>query len=112
MPKLVRLYIHHVLIGFALSAVFVGVLMWLDVVGLRGLILGSTAGYLAGVMLFIGNGIVFSGAQFAVTILMMAEKDDDTPKGGTRAPVAHYATQPVLVRSEEDRRRARTQPLR
>ena len=35
MPKLVRLYIHHVLIGFALSAVFVGVLMWLDVVGLR-----------------------------------------------------------------------------
>ena len=96
MPKLVRLYIQQVLIGFGLSALFLGLLLWLDVGGLQGLVLGSSAGYLAGVMLFMGNGIIFAGAQFAFTILMMAERRGG-PKGGNRIPLRSYATAPVSV---------------
>ncbi len=96
MPKLVRLYIRHVLIGFGLSAIFVAALLWLNVVGLRDLIFGSSAGYLAGVMLFMGNGIIFSGAQFAITILLMADDDDD-PKGGKRESLKTFAPAPVHI---------------
>ncbi|GGE47045.1 hypothetical protein [Actibacterium pelagium] len=96
MPKLIRLYIQQVLIGFGLSALFLGMLLLLDIGGLQGLVLGSSAGYLAGVMLFMGNGIIFAGAQFAFKILMMAERRGG-PKGGKRIPLRSYATAPVSV---------------
>jgi hypothetical protein len=94
MPRLVALYIRQVAIGFALSALFVAGLLWLDIVGLRHLIFSMREGPLALAMLFMANGIVFSGVQFAVTILRMAE-DDDEPKGGRRAP--EPVLEPVLV---------------
>ncbi len=104
MPKLIRLYITQVLIGFLLSAVFLVAVIVLDIAGLRGLILGSSSGYIAGGMLFMANGIIFAGAQFAIRILLMADDDDDDPKGGRRLrvvrsrPVDSHATVPVPVR--------------
>lgn len=95
MPKLIRLYIANVLWGFALAAVFVGLLLWLDVAGLRGLILGSGAGWLGGLMLWAFNGIVFAGVQFGVAVMRMAERDDDEPPRGMREPVARLAEVPV-----------------
>lgn len=83
MPKLVRLYIQSIAVGFVLSVLFLGVLVGMDVAGLRGLILGSSSGLVAAAMLVVFNGIIFSGAQFAYVIFRMAE-DDDAPRGGRR----------------------------
>lgn len=87
MPKLVRLYITHVLIGFALSAVFVAALLYMNVANLWHLISTSDMGWVATIMLFMFNGIVFSGVQFAFVIMRMGN-EDKTPKGGKRIPVA------------------------
>ena len=93
MPKLVRLYIVNVAIGFALSGLFLAVLLALDVAGLRGLILGSSSGWLAGVMIFMFSGSIFAGVQFGIAVMGMADKDD-TPRGGLRQ---HAAPVPVRV---------------
>lgn len=85
MPKLVRLYIVNVAIGFALAVVFVAGLVWLDVAHLRHLVLETPHGWLAGLMLVMFNGVVFAGAQFAIAVMRMAEPDD-TPRGGRRMP--------------------------
>jgi uncharacterized membrane protein len=85
MPKLIRLYIVSVAIGFALSAVFLVLLVWLDIAGLRHLVLETASGGIAAVMLFVMNGIVFAAVQFAIAIMRLAD-DDDEPRGGLRAP--------------------------
>lgn len=81
MPKLVRLYIQSIAVGLALSVLFLGALLALDIGGLRGLILGSSSGLVASVMLVVFNGIIFSGAQFAYVIMRLADRDDG-PRGG------------------------------
>ena len=72
MPRLIRLYITHICVGFLLSAGFVGLLLALDVAGLRGLIFGSSVGWIAVLMLWIFNGIVFAGVQFSIRIMIGA----------------------------------------
>ncbi|WP_170422049.1 hypothetical protein [Ruegeria arenilitoris] len=96
MPKLIRLYITQVAWGFVISAVFVGVLLGLNVANLRGLILGSEIGLIALVMIWFMNGIVFAGVQFAYAIMSMAEKPKG-PRGGT--PIAH-GFQAAMVQQE------------
>ena len=56
MPKLIRLYITQVLLGFFLSAVFVGLLLWFNIANLAHLIAGSDIGWIAVGMLFMFNG--------------------------------------------------------
>ena len=86
MPKLIRLYITQVALGFLISAIFVAVLLVLNVANLRDLILGSEIGLMALLMIWFMNGIVFAGVQFAYAIMNLAEK----PKGPRRGtPVAH-----------------------
>ncbi|MWD28867.1 hypothetical protein E0K89_015410 [Aquicoccus sp. SCR17] len=104
MPRLVRLYITQTLIGFGLSAGFVAILLGADVAGLRHLVTQDPAGPLAVAMLWLFNGIVFSGAQFGIAILRMAD-DGDTPRGGRRAPIPDHAMVPVPVRAEDRRDR-------
>ena len=86
MPALVRLYIRNVLTGFALSAAFVGALLWLNVANLWHLISTSPQGWIAALMLFVFNGAVFAGVQFAIVIMRM--EDRGTGGGGRKAPVA------------------------
>jgi hypothetical protein len=95
MPDLIRLYIRNVIIGFALSGIFVGLLFWFNVAGLWHLVSTSDVGVMAAVVLFVLNGIVFAGVQFAYAIMSMAEKDDDDPKGGQLT--AHRDMIPVPV---------------
>ncbi len=83
MPKLIRLYMTNVAIGFGLAAVFVALLVWQDVAGLGRLILGSEMGLVAGAMMVMFNGVVFAGVQFAIAVMRMAE-DDTPPRGGLR----------------------------
>ena len=91
MPELVRLYIKNVIMGFGLSIVFVGALLYLNVGNLWHLISTSSVGWIALVMLVFFNGVVFAGVQFAITIMRM-ESQDDEPRGGRRAPVATNIT--------------------
>ncbi len=93
MPRLIRLYILNVFVGFLLSAGFVGLLLALDVAGLRGLILGSSAGWIALLMLWVFNGIVFAGVQFSIRIMMLADRNG--PSGGKRQGVAPRARSPL-----------------
>ena len=87
MPPLVSLYIRHCLIGFGLSAVFVGALFAFNVANLWSLVSNSDVGWIAALMLFMGNGIVIAGVQFAITVMRMGEEDDSEPRGGVREPV-------------------------
>ncbi|WP_461306759.1 hypothetical protein, partial [Albidovulum sp.] len=104
MPVLVRLYIRNVAIGFLLSAVFVGALLWLDVAHLWHLVSTSPVGGIAVVMLVVFNGIVFAGVQFAIAVMRLAE--DDGPRGGHRQRRAAGPALPVTV-AAQGRQRAR-----
>lgn len=97
MPKLIRLYITQVAIGFALAGVFVGMLLWFDIANLWHLVTHSDKGVLAVVVLWFANGIVFAGVQFAIAVMRMKDDDDDEPRGGRRQPVMRrdYSTIPV-----------------
>ncbi|GGW35868.1 hypothetical protein GCM10011452_25310 [Gemmobacter lanyuensis] len=85
MPKLVRLYITNVAIGYGLSAAFVALLVGFDIANLGHLVLETEMGWLAALMMFVSNGVVFAGAQFAIAVMRQAQTDDG-PHGGTRAP--------------------------
>lgn len=86
MPKLVKLYIRQTLIGFAISAAFVGLLFYFNIANLWHLVTHSDVGLLAAFLLFMFNGIVFSGVQFGIAVMNMTEKEDDGQSGGNRAP--------------------------
>ncbi len=94
MPRLVRLYLFSIALGLALSAVFVGLLLWLDVANLWHLVSTSPMGWVAAAMLFVFNALVFSGVQFAIAVMRMAEPEGGS--GGARAPVA--TQRPVRVK--------------
>ena len=103
MPKLVRLYIQSVALGFAISAAFTGGLMWLDVGGIGHLVMGSDIGWVAAAMLVVFNGIVFSAVQFAFRIMSMAEPDQG-PTGGRGAREPVLVPVPVPVKQQNRRR--------
>ncbi|MCI2398568.1 hypothetical protein [Aliiroseovarius subalbicans] len=94
MPKLVRLYIKQVLIGFGLSGIFVAGLLYTNVGNLWHLVSTSDMGLIAVIMLFMFHGIVFAGVQFAIVIMRMGE-EGGKPSGGKRAPVATNIPVPV-----------------
>lgn len=100
MPKLVKLYITQVLIGFAIAAAFVTALLYFNVANMWHLVSHSDIGWLAVVILWFANGIVFSGVQFAVTIMRMAGRDDDDA-GGKRDDLPVGALEPIRVESGE-----------
>lgn len=81
MPKLVRLYIRQVIIGYLLSAVFVGLLLSFNVANLWHLVTHTQGGWIALLMLWVFNGIVFAGVQFGISIMRMAREDDDPGRG-------------------------------
>ena len=99
MPKLVKLYIVNVAYGFGLSVVFLGLLLWMDVAGLRHLIFQSSMGWVAAIMMIVMNGVVFAGVQFAIAVMRLAE-DPEGPKGGSRAP-AVSRLMPVRITTKE-----------
>ena len=100
MPKLIRLYIVNVLIGFALAALFVGLMLWFNVANLWHLVTHSDKGLLAVLVLWLANGIVFAGVQFAIAVMRLKDDDDDEPRGGRRAPIRVDMSQPVRIRAE------------
>ena len=75
MPKLVRLYIDSVLLGFALGIGFVLLLVLLDVAQIGRLVLAGQDGLLAaGMMAFLFGGL-FASVQFALRVVALGAKD-------------------------------------
>jgi hypothetical protein len=92
-PDIIRFYIKHCVIGFALAAAFTAAILWLNVGNLWHLVSTSDIGVMAVFVFWVLNGIVYAGAQCAVAILLMTDNDDegDGPRGGSgvlvRVPV-------------------------
>lgn len=103
MPMMVRVYIRSVVIGAALAFCFVAALMALDVAHLRHLILNSSVGWLAVIMLIVFNTIVFAGVQFAITVMGQAESP---PSSGRRTWIGRpRQVAPVRVAAATSRRK-------
>ena len=96
MPELVHLYIKNVIFGFGLSLAFVGALLWFNVGNLWHLISTSDVGFIAIALLLVFNTVVFSGVQFSITIMRMAE-DDTPPSGGKRDAIPVMAPEMVAI---------------
>lgn len=96
MPKLIHLYIRQVLVGFGLSAAFIVALLYANVGNLWHLVSTSPIGWIAIWMLFLANGTVFAGVQFAISVMRLEEKDSGI-SGGKKAPVATNIPAPVHV---------------
>ncbi|WP_319824343.1 hypothetical protein [Thalassovita sp.] len=107
MPKLVRLYITNVLIGFAIAAAFVGMLLYFNLGNLWHLVTHSDAGVLAVVILWFANGIVFAGVQFAIAVMRLKD-DGDGKGGGRRDPVRVDMSRMIPVRAAAQAKRTTT----
>ncbi|WP_238369159.1 hypothetical protein [Heliomarina baculiformis] len=101
MPELVKLYMRHTAIGFAIAGGFVALLLGFDVQSLRSLIFGSQDGMLALFLLWFMNGIVFAGVQFAWAVMSMSENNE--PRGGMRLRLRRDEVA-IPVRVEDKRR--------
>lgn len=99
MPKLIRLYITQVLIGFGIAAAFVAMLLYFNLANLWHLVTHSSSGLLAVFILWFANGIVFAGVQFAIAIMRMKD-DDEGGSGGRRDPIQVDMTRMIPVRQE------------
>lgn len=97
MPHLVRLYIRHTVIGFAIAGAFTALLFWLNVANLWHLVTHTSEGPLAAFLLFMFNGIVFSGVQFGIAVMRMADSDQGGGRRQRLEPV------PIPVRAEARR---------
>jgi len=70
MPRVVRLFVRQVVVGFGLGGVFVAALVALDVGDLQRLIATSDLGLLALAMLVTFHGTVFAAAQFGIKLTL------------------------------------------
>ncbi|MGB0660778.1 MAG: hypothetical protein ACPGNV_11425 [Mangrovicoccus sp.] len=99
LPHLVKVYIRQVAIGFGLSAAFVALLLYLNIANLWHLVTHVNVGWVAVLMLWVFNGIVFAGVQFALSL--PSGRDDD--QGGKRDALPLDLAEPVLIRSDDRR---------
>lgn len=81
---LVRLFITHTLIGYAISTLFVGGLLGFDAGGLRTLVLSQHAEPFV-VLLWFFVGLTFASVQMGAAIMNLA--DGPPPAGGKRARI-------------------------
>lgn len=108
MPKLVRLYIINIAIGFLLAVIFTALLVGLDIGNLRDLVTTVSGGWLAVLMLVVFHTVLFAGVQFAIAVMRMAEPDD-TPRGGLRQHIFSPAPARVRVDSRQNGQQQRRQ---
>lgn len=95
MPKLIRLYIVNVAIGFALAVIFTALLIAFDVAHLRHLVFSSGSGGVAVFMLVIFHTVLFAGVQFAIAVMSMAEDGGGNFGGRIRLRSRNHNAQPI-----------------
>lgn len=108
LPRIVRLYIFHCLVGFALAGVFTASVLWLNIANIGHLVTHVSGGWLAAVVFFVLNGIVFAGVQTSIVIMSMdyPGKPDD-PKGSQRRTWRADVQPGMPIRVEAGTRRPR-----
>lgn len=74
MPDILRLFLRNALIGFAVAGLFVALLIYLNVNGLRDMLAAEERVWLAVFLLWFGNATVFGALQIAWAV--MAMRDD------------------------------------
>lgn len=94
LPRLGRLYIVSIAWGALLGAVFTGLLIALDVAGLRHLVWATRGGFIAVAMLLAFHILLFSGVQFGIAVMRMAQGRDSGPRG-LRRPLG--APLPIMI---------------
>jgi hypothetical protein len=72
LPKLIRFMLIHVANGMVLGCAFLFVLLWTDVVGLRGLLAKDTSG-LATFVLFFQTALTFGAVSMGVAVMNLGE---------------------------------------
>lgn len=97
MPKLIKLYIQQVLIGFGLSGVFTAILIYFNVANLQHLVFGSSDGLLGLFLIFFFNGLLFAAVQFGIRIMRMGYENDDDDDDDRGMPVRNYEPVPVRI---------------
>lgn len=95
MPDLIKHYIRHSVIGFALSAAFVSLLLYFNVANLWHLVTHTDVGFLAVFLLWLFNGIVFAGVQFGISIMSMRYDEDDDDDDDHRGMMIRTVPIPV-----------------
>lgn len=93
MPDLVKLIIRNGAIGFLVSAIFTAFILVSDMGGVGTLVMTSSSGPLAAILLFFFMGLTFGSAQIGFVI--MSGKDD--VDGGGRKQNAPMIHQPALI---------------
>lgn len=96
LPRIVRLYILNATIGFGLSGLFTAVILWLNVANIGHLVTQVSGGWLAALVFFVLNGIVFAGVQTAIVIMSLGRKDP--PAGGLRQHAGALLPEPIRAR--------------
>jgi hypothetical protein len=81
----IRFYLRSVALGYFIAAAFVAALLWGDVVGLRHLVMEVRGGFLGAFLIWFFSGVVFTGAQASVALLLQAEEGRG-PRGGGPEP--------------------------
>lgn len=81
MPKLIRLYIVNIALGFVLAVIFTAALIGFNIANLRHLITADSAGWVAVVMLIGFHTVLFAGVQFAIAVMRLAEEPGKPPSG-------------------------------
>lgn len=104
MPKLIRLYIVNVAIGFALAVAFTAMLIGLDVANLRHLVFADRMGWVAVFMLIVFHTALFAGVQFAIAVMSLA-RDDQGGGKGRRMPVLFGRARAVIPAPQKNRAR-------
>jgi len=97
---LVRLLVASCMIGFAIAALFLGVLVWFEVLGIQNL-LSTVMGCFAMFSLWVLNGIAFSVLQLA--LILGRDDDDDDHDGGHFA--REFLAEPVPIRVDRPKHR-------
>ncbi|MEL7116835.1 MAG: hypothetical protein AAGP08_14860 [Pseudomonadota bacterium] len=105
LPRIVRIFILHAIIGYSLGAVFTAGVLYYDIAGVGGLVARVDGGWLAAFIFFMLNGSVFAGVQTAITVMSMDYDDDDDDQGGGHRPPLLRAHVPVPVRVNRGPRR-------
>lgn len=102
LPRIVRLYILNCFLGFMLAAVFTGLVLWLNIGNIGHLVAHVSGGWLAGLVFFGLNGIVFAGVQSAIVVMSLGRREP--PSGGHGRPIDAV---PVPALSPRAKARAR-----
>ena len=86
MPKLIRLYIVNIAIGFLLAVIFTVALIAFNVGNLHHLVTSVRSGWVAVAMLVAFHTVLFAGVQFAIAVMRLAE-NPETPGPGRKIRV-------------------------